>query len=139
MAPFHCIILCDRKNLSLHVFTLCIGIFAFKMTTEVICLLFLLSIIINNFFFVDITRHFKILQIVFRPEKLLKANHKPSKMEVLKDTFQQSFKLHIYWWELKKKRKKKRTSAHIFVCTHKHTFHISIYAQASTHTCTYRL
>ena len=36
MAPFHCIILCDRKNASLHVCTLCIGMFAFKMTTEVI-------------------------------------------------------------------------------------------------------
>ena len=24
-------------------------------------------------------------------------------MKVLKETFQQSFKLHIYWWELKKK------------------------------------
>ena len=38
MPPFHCIILCDRKNLSLHVCTLCISIFAFKMTTELICL-----------------------------------------------------------------------------------------------------
>ena len=38
MTPFHCIILCDRKNPSLHVCTLCIGIFAFKMTTEIICL-----------------------------------------------------------------------------------------------------
>ena len=38
MIPFHCIILCDRKNPSLHVCALCIGIFAFKMTTEIICL-----------------------------------------------------------------------------------------------------
>ena len=38
MPPFYCIILCDRKNLSLHVCTLCISIFAFKMTTEIICL-----------------------------------------------------------------------------------------------------
>ena len=38
MTPFHCIILCDRKNQSLHVCMLCIGIFAFKMTTEIICL-----------------------------------------------------------------------------------------------------
>ena len=38
MTPFHCIILGDRKNPSLHVCTLCIGIFAFKMTTEIICL-----------------------------------------------------------------------------------------------------
>ena len=38
MTPFHCIILCSRKNPSLHVRMLCIGIFAFKMTTEIICL-----------------------------------------------------------------------------------------------------
>ena len=38
MTPFHCIILGDRKNPSLHVCTLCIGIFAFKMTIEIICL-----------------------------------------------------------------------------------------------------
>ena len=30
--------MCDRKNPSLHVCTLCIAIFAFKMTTEIICL-----------------------------------------------------------------------------------------------------
>ena len=30
--------MCDRKNPLLHVCTLCIGIFAFKMTTEIICL-----------------------------------------------------------------------------------------------------
>ena len=38
MTPFYCIILRDRKILSLHFPTLCIGIFAFKMTTEIICL-----------------------------------------------------------------------------------------------------
>ena len=38
MTPFYSIILCDRKNLSLHFPALCIGIFAFKMTTEIICL-----------------------------------------------------------------------------------------------------
>ena len=38
MTPVHCIILCDVKNPSLHVCTLCIGIFAFKITTEIICL-----------------------------------------------------------------------------------------------------
>ena len=38
MIPFHCIILCDRKNPSLHVCTLCIGMFAFEMTKEIICL-----------------------------------------------------------------------------------------------------
>ena len=51
-------------------------------------------------------------------KKLIKANYKPNKMKVLKDTFQQSFKLHIYWWEFFKKR----TNAHIFACTHKHTY-----------------
>ena len=39
------------------------------------------------------------LQIVFRAKKLIKDNYKPSKTKVLKDTFQQSFKLRIYWWE----------------------------------------
>ena len=38
MTPFHWIILCDRKNLSLQVCTLCIGIFVFKIRTEIICL-----------------------------------------------------------------------------------------------------
>ena len=38
MTPFHCIILCVRKNRLLHVCTLCIDMFAFKMTTEIICL-----------------------------------------------------------------------------------------------------
>ena len=38
MTPFHCTILCGRKNPSLHVCTLCIGVFAFKMATEIICL-----------------------------------------------------------------------------------------------------
>ena len=38
MTPFHCIILSDRKNPSLHVCTLCTDIFAFKMATEIICL-----------------------------------------------------------------------------------------------------
>ena len=48
MTPFHCIILCDRKNPSLHVCTLCIGIFAFKMTIELICLQRELSIVLIN-------------------------------------------------------------------------------------------
>ena len=50
-------------------------------------------------------------------------------MGVLKNTFQQSLKLHMYRWELNKKR----TNAHIFVCTHKRT-HISVYADGSIHT-----
>ena len=65
---------------------------------------------INNFFFLGTIKHFKILQIVFRSTKLIKTNCKPSKMTVLKYTFQQSFKLHIYRWKLNKKR----TNAHIF-------------------------
>ena len=35
---FHCITLCDRKNPSLHVCTFCMGMPAFKMITELICL-----------------------------------------------------------------------------------------------------
>ena len=54
-------------------------------------------IIVSNFFFVDMTQYFKILQIVFRPRKLIKVNYKPSEMKVLKETFQHSFKLHNYW------------------------------------------
>ena len=54
-------------------------------------LFIIIVIIINNFFFVGIIQHLKILQIVFRPKKLIKPNYKPSKMKVLKDTFQQSF------------------------------------------------
>ena len=38
MTPFHYTILCDRKNPLLHVCTLWIFIFAFKITTEIICL-----------------------------------------------------------------------------------------------------
>ena len=38
MTPFHCKILCHKKNPSLRVWTFCIGIFAFKMTTHLICL-----------------------------------------------------------------------------------------------------
>ena len=95
----------------------------------------IITIIINNFFFVGIMQDYKIIKIVFRSKKLIKANYKPSKMKVLKDIFQQSFKRHIYRWKLKKKKTKKtRANAHIFACTHKHTLRISISAQASTHT-----
>ena len=77
-------------------------------------------IVINNFFVVDIIQHFKILQIVFRPKKIIKANYKPSKIKVLKDTFQQSFTLHIYWWELKKEEKsaQRHTYLHVHANTH---------------------
>ena len=90
----------------------------------------IIIIIINNFFFVGIMQHFKILQIVFRPKKLIKVNYKPSKMIVLKDTFQQSFRLHNYW-ELKKKNNT-HTNAHIFACTHKRTY-VYTHMQACTH------
>ena len=38
MKPFHCIISCNRKNPSLHIGMLYIGIFALKMTAEIISL-----------------------------------------------------------------------------------------------------
>ena len=44
----------------------------------------IIIIIVNNFFFVGIIQNFKILQIIFRPKKLIKANYKPSKMKSLK-------------------------------------------------------
>ena len=48
----------------------------------------IIIIVINNFSFVGMIQHFKILQIVFRAEKLIKANYKPGKRKFLKDTFQ---------------------------------------------------
>ena len=75
---------------------------------------------IDNFFFVGIMQHFKTLLIVFGPKKLIKANCKPSKMKFLKDTFQQSFRLHIYWWEFKKKKKSAQT--HTYLHVHKRTY-----------------
>ena len=72
-------------------------------------------------------QHFKILQIVFRPKKLSKVNYEPSKMKVLKDTFQQSFKLHKYW-ELKKKEK----CAQTHTCSHKRIY-AYMHSQAYTH------
>ena len=38
-------------------------------------------------------------------------------MKILKDTFQQSLKLHIYWWEFKKSA---QTHVHINTHTNKH-------------------
>ena len=46
MTSLHCIILCDRRNPSLHVCTLYIGTFAFKMTAEIICLQYELPIVL---------------------------------------------------------------------------------------------
>ena len=54
----------------------------------IIVIIIIIIIIISNFFFVGIIQLFKKLQIG------QKANSKPSK--VLKDTFQQSFKLNIH-------------------------------------------
>ena len=54
----------------------------------IIVIIIIIIIIINNFFFVGIIQLFEKLQIG------QKANSKPSK--VLKDTFQQSFKLNIH-------------------------------------------
>ena len=82
-------------------------------------------IIINNFFFVGMIQYFKILQIVFRPKKLIKANYKPSKMKVLKDTFQQSFKLHNYW---------EQKHTHIRAQTHTYS-HAHIDARTRIRTC----
>ena len=85
---------------------------------------------VNNFFFVGIIQHLKILQIVFRPKKPIKVNYKPSKMKVLKDTFQLSFKLHNYWE--KNTHTHTFTNAHIFTCTHKCTY-VYMHMQAYTH------
>ena len=93
----------------------------------IIIITIIIIIIINNFFFIGIIQHFKILQIAFKSKKIIKVNCKPSKTKALKDTFQQSFKLHNYWWELKRKEKK------IFACTHKRTY---AYASTHTHICT---
>ena len=59
------------------------------------------------------TQYFKKLQIVFKPRKLIKANYKPSKMKVLKDTFQHNFKLHNYW-EKKHTYTNTRAQTHIY-------------------------
>ena len=69
--------------------------------------LLLLLLLLLTFFFVGLIQYFKILQIFFRPKKLIKDNYKPTKMKVLKYTFQQSFKLHNYW-----EKKQKKTRAH---------------------------
>ena len=72
-------------------------------------------------------------------------------MKVLKDTFQQGFKLHIYWWELKKEKSPQthtyfhvhinaHTHKRIRTCKHTRTHmdnYIIIYTQ--TYPCTHRL
>ena len=52
-------------------------------------------------------------------------------MKVLKDIFQQSFKLHNYWEE----NTHTQTHAHIRMYTQTH---IGVYARASIHTRTYK-
>ena len=54
------------------------------------------TITINNFIFVEVIQHLRMLEIVFTPKKLIKVNDKPSRMNVSKDIFQQSFKFHDY-------------------------------------------
>ena len=98
----------------------------------IIIIIIIIVIIINNFFFVGIIQHFNILEIVFRPKKLNKANYKPSKMKVLKDTFQRSFKLHIYWCELEKESAQTHTYLHVHINAHA----LSVYAHVSTQTQT---
>ena len=100
-------------------FTMHILIITVIIITVINIIIIVIIIIINNFVFVGIIQHFKILQIVFRAKKLIKSNCKPSKMKVLKDTFQQSFKLHIYWWELREKRTNHKY-LHVHINTHTH-------------------
>ena len=59
----------------------------------IIAIVIIIVIVIKNFSLVGI----KVLQIVFRPKQLIKANCKPSRMKNLKNTFQQSFEFHNCW------------------------------------------
>ena len=45
-----------------------------------IIIIIIIIMFINIFFFLGIIQHLKILEIVFRPKKLIKANYKSSKM-----------------------------------------------------------
>ena len=104
-------------------------IYIIKLQKEKIIIII---IIINHFFFVGIMQYFRILQIVFRSKKLIKANYKPSKMKVLKYTFGQSFKLHNYRGK-KTKNTQARAQTHTYshvhintrtrirICKHTHT------------------
>ena len=104
-------------------------------TLRMIFIIIIIIIIISNLFFVGMIKHRKILQIVFRPKILIKANFRPSKIRVLKYTFQQSFKFHNWW---------KQTYMHINKCKYVHAYkrthiymytkaHIPIYAHARIH------
>ena len=94
-------------------------------------------------------QHFKTQQLVFRPKELIKANYKPSKMEVLKGTFHYSFKFRNCW-ELKNTHTYTRTQTHTYshvqinantrIRTYKHTHaHIDtiIYTQTYPNTLDY--
>ena len=61
--------------------------------------------------------------MVFRLKRLIKVNYKPSKREVLKDTFQKSFEFHNYWVE---------KNAYMDIYKYKY-----IYAHGHKHTQTY--
>ena len=111
-----------QSNQSSNHYQLKTSTFNFILSDEVKHKLWTLTlkiiIIISNFFFVGTIQHLKTQQIVFRPKTLIKANYKRSKLKVLKDTFQQSFKLHNYW-ELKKTHTRPHTR--IRTCKHTHT------------------
>ena len=47
---------------------------------SIIIIIIIIIMFINIFFFLGIIQHLKILEIVFRPKKLIKANYKSSKM-----------------------------------------------------------
>ena len=91
-------------------------------------------------------QYFKIRQIVFRPKNLIRANYKLSKMKVLKDTFQQSFKLHSYWKKHTYTRAQTHTYLHVHIntrmrirtCKHTHT-HIDTIIYTQTYPYRHRL
>ena len=71
----------------------------------VVVVVIIIIIIINNFFFVSIIQHLKILQIAFRPKKLVKADYKSSKMKISKRLFSRDLS---FMTTGKEKRKKTR-------------------------------
>ena len=92
-------------------------------------ILLLLLLLLTIFTFVDIIQHLKMLQIVLRLKKLIKASYKTSKIKILKDTFQQSFKLHNYCEE-KKTRAQMHTYSHVHITSHAYT-HMQAYTHAT--------
>ena len=55
-------------------------IYHFIIISIIIIIIIIIIMFINIFFFLGIIQHLKILEIVFRPKKLIKANYKSSKM-----------------------------------------------------------